>query len=319
LVDQRVPPGTLARNTGAVWLDTPDRILPRQQQASIGYERQVGRQLSVAADFMHITNTQLPLRYNLNPGFKQTTGRTAPAPRVDLRGLANQLGITPFGGDVFIYEYIGETRYDGMTVQLEKRFADYWGARVSYGLGYGRGNTSGTPTSTNDFQVLENRNLELNEGPTNADRRHALTLSGRIEVPWLRGLTGGAVARYTSGTPFTIHDSNVDADRNNIAVDPLPAGTYSGTGQNALTVENEGGRNGAYGPSSLQVDLRTGYRFRPQAGRTLDLYAEFFNVTNESNFSNPTGDRRMGTFLVPTSLAGGGFPRQFQIGARLGF
>ena len=29
--------------------------------------------------------------------------------------------------------------------------------------------------------------------------------------------------------------------------------------------------------------------------------------------------QRLGTFLVQTSLAGGGFPRQFQVGARLGF
>jgi len=166
---------------------------------------------------------------------------------------------------------------------------------------------------------LSERNLELNEGPTNADRRHALTLSGRTELPWIRGLTAAAVARITSGSPFTVHDSNIDANRNNIAIDPVPAGSYSGQGQNALTVENDGGRNGAYGPGSVQVDIRGGYRFRPMQGRTLDVYAEVFNVTNRANFSNPSGDQRLGTFLVPTSLAGGGFPRQFQIGARLGF
>jgi hypothetical protein len=58
---------------------------------------------------------------------------------------------------------------------------------------------------------------------------------------------------------------------------------------------------------------------RQQQGRTVDLFAEVFNATNEPNFANPSGDRRLGTFLVPTALAGGGFPRQFQIGARYGF
>ena len=63
LVNQLVPPGTLARNTAAVWLDTPDRILPWQHQASIGYERQIGAQLSFAADYMHIrTATAAPLQ-----------------------------------------------------------------------------------------------------------------------------------------------------------------------------------------------------------------------------------------------------------------
>jgi hypothetical protein len=42
-------------------------------------------------------------------------------------------------------------------------------------------------------------------------------------------------------------------------------------------------------------------------------------LANEANFANPSGDMRLGTFLVATSLAGGGFPRQFQVGARVGF
>ena len=70
----------------------------------------------------------------------------------------------------------------------------------------------------------------------------------------------------------------------------------------------------------MQIDMRLGYRFRPRAGNTVDIFAEIFNVTNEPNFANPSGDVRSGaSFLVPTSLAGGGFPRQFQLGARWGF
>ena len=45
-------------------------------------------------------------------------------------------------------------------------FADRWGARFSYAPGERRGNTNGTPTATDDFQVLDQRNLDLNEGPT---------------------------------------------------------------------------------------------------------------------------------------------------------
>jgi Carboxypeptidase regulatory-like domain/TonB dependent receptor/TonB-dependent Receptor Plug Domain len=320
LVDAAYPAGTLNRNTAAVWLDTPDRILPLQNQASIGYERQLGRALSVAADYMHISNKNQPLRYNLNPAIKTSTGRTAPITRVDFQSIAGQLGVSPFSSDVWIVEYIGETQYDGMNLSVEKRFADNWGARVSYGLGYGRGNTSGIPTSTNGFQVLDQRNLELNEGPTNADRRHNATISGQVELPWIPGLRASGVARMATGTPFTIHNTNIDANMNNFGDDPVPAGTYSGTGPNALTVENEGGRNGAYGPGTLQIDLRAGYRIRPRAGQSIDIFAEVFNVTNEPNFANPSGDIRSGaSFLVPTALAGGGFPRQFQLGARWGF
>jgi Carboxypeptidase regulatory-like domain/TonB dependent receptor-like, beta-barrel/TonB-dependent Receptor Plug Domain len=319
LVNQLVPPGTIARNTAAVWLDTPDRVLPRQQQVSIGYERQLGSQLSFAADYVHMENSEMPLRYNFNPAIKQTTGRTAPITRVDSLGIAQQLGILPFTGDVFTYENVGDTRFDGLNLQVEKRLANSWAARISYGLGHGRGNTSGLPTATNDFQVLDQRNLELNEGPTNLDRRHTVTLSGRVEAPWIRGLTASAIARMVSGQPFTLHNTNVDANRNNLGNDPIEPGTYSGVGQNAMTVENAGGRNGAYGPGFLQIDVRAGYRMRPRAGQTIDLFAEVFNITNEPNFANPSGDQRLETFLIPTSLAGGGFPRQIQLGARFGF
>ena len=65
--------------------------------------------------------------------------------------------------------------------------------------------------------------------------------------------------------------------------------------------------------------MRIGYRLRVKNTRTLDMFGEIFNVTNRVNFDNPTGDRRSGQFLVPTTLRGGGFPRQFQLGARFGF
>ena len=46
-----------------------------------------------------------------------------------------------------------------------------------------------------------------------------------------KGLTVSALFRYMTGRPFTIMDSTVDADRNGILFDPLPAGTYSGVGR----------------------------------------------------------------------------------------
>jgi hypothetical protein len=44
--------------------------------------------------------------------------------------------------------------------------------------------------------------------------------------------------------------------------DPLPAGTYAGTGANAIEVDFDGARNGAYGPAFFQLDTRVGYRLR---------------------------------------------------------
>ncbi len=311
LINRLVPAGSLSRNTATVNLDTPDRVLPKQHQVSIGYERQLGQQFSFGADYVHISNRQQPISYNLNPNLRPTTSRTSTPVRVDITGLAAQMGLSPFASSVLISEFIGESEYDGLTVQLEKRFSNYWGARVSYALAHGRANTGSAA-----FQVLDQRNLVW--GP-NA-RRHVLSLSGRVEMPWITGLNASAIMRVMSGTPFTLTDSTTDPDRNGNFQEPLPAGTYSGTGQNAMTVENKGGVGGAIGPDFAQVDVRLSYRVQPIRGRTIDIYGEIFNLTDRANFNNPSGDRRVsGTFLVPTALRGGGFPRQFQFGARLGF
>ena len=68
-----------------------------------------------------------------------------------------------------------------------------------------------------------------------------------------------------------------------------------------------------------QAAFRGPETIRPGANRTLDLFAEAFNLTNRSNYLNPPSDRRLPTFLVLNGLVAGGFPRQMQLGMRLGF
>ena len=113
-------------------------------------------------------------------------------------------------------------------------------------------------------------------------------ISGRGEVPHAFGMTVAGTLRMMSGLPFTIMNTATDPDRNGILFDPLPAGTYSGNGANAITVENDGGRNGAYGPGFVQFDMRLGWRLRPSAGQSVDLTLDLINLTNRSNFLNPT-------------------------------
>jgi hypothetical protein len=132
-------------------------------------------------------------------------------------------------------------------------------------------------------------------------------------------VTFSTVVRYLSGTAYTVQDTNLDNDRNGILFEPLPPGTYSGTGSDAITVENNGGRNGARGPSFFQATCRLGYRFKLGGLRTAELFAECFNVSNRANFANPTGDRFSTNFLRLTALRAGANPRTAQFGARFAF
>jgi hypothetical protein len=320
------PPGSNVRNTGATF-DNPDRVLPYTDQVSIGIERQLRGDLSVSADYVHAFGRDQLMAVALNPTLRATTAVTSPNVRqgsARLTQITSALqqrypGFAPFTGAVTTFENVGETDYDALMMQVEKRYSNNYMARVSYTLSYSRGNTSGSGIPASPFQVLDDLNLDLNEGPTSFDQRHNLVVSGMATVPRTGGLTVGWVARALSGSPFTIFDSTIDADRNGTLSDPLPAGTYSGNGANTISVDNEGGRNGAYGPGFFKLDLRLGYSLNVSQARRIELFGEIFNVTNRANFATPTGDRASANFLRVTGLSTSTNPRLIQFGARYSF
>jgi hypothetical protein len=312
LVSAAYPPGSRIRNVGTVSLDNPDRVIPFTDQFTAGYERQLFTTLSVSADYVHARARDQLMIQDLNPGVRTSPARTAPIVRINPAYVAQ----------VSQPVNAGEIDYDALQVSLVKRFASDYSYRVSYTLGYSRGNTSGAAIPLSGFQLLNDLNLDLNQGPTNVDRRHNLVFSGQALVPRTRGLTLGWVMRALSGSPFTLFDSTTDPDLNGQFTEPLPAGSYTGTPgarRNPWTVDFESQRNGARGPGLFQADFRVGYRLRPGRDRSLNLFVDVFNVTNRANFENPLGDRRLPDFLNLTALRSGAVPTTVQFGTRVEF
>jgi outer membrane receptor protein involved in Fe transport len=302
------PPGSTVRNTGAVTWDDPSRRVPYTHQYSIGFERQLWPSASMSADYVRASGRNLFMTFDRNAGMRVDTSRTGVIVRPDASfNVINQA------------LNLGETEYDALLVQFEKRFSQNYSTRVSYTLSDSRGNTTGDAFATVNFQVLGDPMLGLNEGPTNFDRRHNFVVSGSALVPRTGGLQVSGVARYLSGPGFSIIDTTTDPDRNGILFDPVEPGSYSGNGPNAITVQNDGGRNGARAPDFFQLDLRAGYRIRLGGQRTLDAFVDVFNVTNRANFAPPSGDRRLTNFLLLTALRDGAVPTTVQIGARVAF
>ena len=302
------PPGSRVKNTGTVTLDNPDRTIPYSDQFTAGYERQLATNLSASADYIHTRAREQFILRDLNPGVRASTSRTATLVRGD----------PAFTAQVSQPINAGKIDYDGLEAALVKRFASDYSFRVSYTLGYARGNTAARGIPLDPFQFLDDLHLDLNEGPTDFDRRNNLVISGQALVPRVRGVAVSWVARAVSGAPFSLTDSTLDPDRNGIFAEPLPEGTYTGTGRNPYTAHARAERNGATGPGLFQVDLRLGYRGR-FSGRTIDLFADVFNVTNRANFDNPIGDRRSTDFLRLTTLRPGAVPTTVQLGARYEF
>jgi hypothetical protein len=326
LLNTLFPPGTLGRNTGTVYIDNPDRSVPNVHQATIGYERQLFQQMAATIDYVHSWNRDQLINFDLNPALRATTSRTDNRiTYTDLDNLAGRLGISPFLNPVVTRRNDGSSQFDGVNFSLEKRFSNHWASRVSYAIGYARGNSEANQTADNNYQVLGDPQLDRNFGPLDGDRRHNLVLSGRVEVPRTGGLTISGVYRYLSGRAMSLYNSGIDADRNGRLFDLLPAGHYCGQGANSFCTDYDGGRNGGTGPSYQQTDMRFGYRLRPYKQNTVELNFELFNIFNVANFDNPGptafgADQRLTDFLILTALRGGnGQPRAAQFSVRLGF
>ena len=299
--------------------DSPDRKMPYAQQFTAGYVRELTSSMALHADYVRMVNRDMFLARNLNPALRVDTSRTGRLDRSDAFGVLGE----PYLQQVWVMENGADAIYNGLSLSLEKRYANNWSGRVSYSLSKVDG-TANDQADRNQYQVGTNLNLDLQNGPGNVDRRHILSLGGQTEIPKSGGITLSSTFRYMTGAPFTVYDSSIDADRNGELVDPLPVGTYSGTALDSMKdLKNNGGRNGAIGPDYFQLDARAGWRHHIRS-RTLELFLDIYNITNRANFDNPVlanRDRRTpANFLVLTNLrGGGGFPRQAMMGARFVF
>ena len=305
LLDQMFPAGTLQKNAGTVRLDDPNRRNPYTHQFSLGYERQLGGVMSVSVDYLRKQLRDMLVQVDLNPGLRVNTTRTGTVNRPDPN----------FVSSVITSQNLGWQDYDSLLVAVEKRFSHGYSFRTAYTYGKSWGNIASN-NAANPVQVGDQLNLDQNEQPSSVDRPHNLVVSGTVEVPRTGGLRVSAISKWTSGAAFTISDSSVDPNRNGILTDPLPAGTYSGTGDNAITVENKGGINGARLPAVFQFDVRLGYRFKAGKSRSIEAYGDILNATNFVAFGGISGDRRLAEFLRPTSA---GAARALQIGVRYAF
>jgi hypothetical protein len=316
-IDAIYPPGTRIRNGGTVRFDNPDRQLAWARQYSIGYERQIGAAIGLSVDFIRSEQRNQYVLKELNPGVRSTGLATGTVTRTN--PLVGTVG--EWAASVVTLVNDGFIDYNTIQVSGTKRVSNGWSGRLSYAFSRGRGNTSSGQGNAADSQFLGDLNLDKEIGPTNVDRPHILTVSGSYDVPRTGGLKLSAVYSARSGTPFTLRDTTFDADRNgNTANEYLPAGTYSGTGEDAYTVDYKGGRNGGRGPNYQRLDFRGGYRFRLNGGRTIDAFLDVFNATNEANFANPNNDRRVtATFLRITQTLNESPTRTGQINLRFGF
>jgi hypothetical protein len=292
------------------------------QQLAGGIEHQLGRRLFISADLVANLGDHIAVLRNLNQP-------------------ANGNGARPFPNFSHIQwrDPVGTSRYVGLDLSAERRFADGFSSRVSYTVSDARDQapehlaaSSGRPQNTNDIAAWE--------GPSDFDVRHRLVVSFIAELPFGRGkryLQEGVAAAiaggwtlsgiYTarSGRPFTVTqgslegaawlpnligdpegDQTVDSWFNAAAFARVPAGVFG-----------DAGRNIVRGPGFATFDMSLQRRFEFSSRVAATLRWDVFNLFDRANFGNPNADITAANVSTISTLAGD--PRVMQFAVRLHF
>lgn len=311
-----------------------DFAAPYSMHFGAGVQREVLPDLVVTADFVlrrfiRVNTGSVDLnRWNsaAGPVIPACSGQQALIP-------AAQCSTGPIG----VQLSAGRAEYKGLLLRVDRR----WSRNFQIGVAYALSSSVGLDEVRNNSDWFESY------GPTAGDRRHTLTVSGIVDLPW--GLRLSQLTSFVSGPPFRTQVFGIDFNGDGTINDVLPgtkwnqlnrgldesglrsvvagynrslAGGRTPTGQviPAVTLPNDF----RFGDTLFSTDVRLGKIFRMRERYELNVFGEVFNVLNIANLMT------FGTNLIEpaafgqpgsraTQVFGSGGPRSFQFGARISF
>jgi Carboxypeptidase regulatory-like domain/TonB dependent receptor len=310
----------------------PDFESPYTQQFNVGYAQELGRNMSIEFDYVHILGLHEFTSLDINPrnGPLNNAQRGQPAsafPRVlasQFAAHATELNAafgtpSPFGR-ITVAQSDGRSRYDAFTVSFKRRYANKFQLNAHYTLAKAVAWFGLTGDFGNQAQNVFNKFDPVTDfGPTDADERHRFVLSGIFDLPW--GFQVAPVYQLASARPYSIFPNCLcDINRDGVTVDhdSINPGVDD---QHHLPLNNTRGDNF----SQLNVRVSKFFTFHERA--KLGLFFEAFNVFNTANFGrefqNVTGQADFGkplNFFGATGFSEPlGIPFQAQFGARFSF
>jgi hypothetical protein len=303
---------------------------PYSEQGSLGIESELSRDMSISVDYIYVHTLRLPWTQNTNllptaptvtgvpgtNGLPFQTWNSQFAPQCALL-VNNPCFVNPLVIANDQYSSTASALYNGLTVELKKRFNEHY----SFVANYTWSKATDDITDFNiSYSAQNNANLALDRGLSTFDQRHKITFYGILGSPWKNVLLSGfelsPILRYDSGHPFNLlAGTDLNGD-NNSATDRPPGA----------------GRNTGLGPDYFDIDTRLSRRFKITERVSVQFMAEAFNLFNRTNFSslnNVVGPNfappfnASGTNAVsPTSPLGftaASAKREIQLGLRLAF
>jgi len=317
----------------------PNIQVPYTIQSMLSVQHSLGRTMAAEVGYLRTDGNDFPLQRQFTQAFDRVTGlRPNPA----------------LGAPGGYYVDSSQTMvYNGLQTSLRKRFSNRysWDMNYTYGKSV---STQGGDLSAYYIASFENNqdfwNPEYDRGPSSNDLRHRLNVSFIYELPAVaggkgivNGVVGGwqlsGIVQARSGEALRItQPSGIDRSRPDVVdgVDLIVANwkdTCTATGCNYLdrnglalvpvsTLTNATLRPGTYmmdmarGPGRLDTNLTVAKSFGVGAGNRLQVRADFFNVMNRINYSNPQQAINNANF---GRITGANTARVFQFGTRFTF
>jgi len=276
--------------------------------------------------------------------------------RPELRGATQDQRRRPFpqfGSVTAVMRNWGNSSYHGLNAKIEKRFfaglnllANYTWSKFLDDV-EATGEAGGAPGTGQQSTYAHH----LDKSLSGNDIRHRFTVSSVYQLPVgkgrrfqsrhafadaiMGGWSLGTIAEFRTGLPYGVVESSnrlnafSQAQRSNLVGDPalptdrsraeLVAGWFN-TAAFAFPgngVLGNAARNIGIGPGFASVDASLLKDFNFAERRFVQLRAEFFNLFNRANFSNPNGGRGSAAFGQISSTVNDG--RIVQFGLRVVF
>jgi hypothetical protein len=302
------PLGLVPGTTPPVLFATADGLVnPYSQHLSFGVERE-------------IAGFNLGAMYLANRGLKLIRSRNVNLIQVGTNAYGPAFGaINPEILQDNRVESSGSSIYNGLTLNVTKRFTRYYQFQTSYTLSKAIDDTTDFLT---DLQAANQLNLRGERSLSTFDQRQRLVVSGVFQSPIQRGMRMGEILSgmtlapilsLSSGHPFNLlmgFDANGDTQANT----DRPANA---------------GRNTGIGPEYASFSLRLAKEFILKESVRIEAMADAFNLFNRVNFSgvnNIVGNMAIPNVRVegnrslppstPLAFTSASDPRQIQLGLK---
>jgi hypothetical protein len=307
----------------------PDFESPYSQQWNLGFAQEIGKNMALEFDYVHILGLHEFTSLDINPriGPLINAQRNSPSPP---RLLAAQFAAhaaeltaafgtaTPFAR-ITVAQSDGRSRYDAFTVSFKRRYANKFQLNAHYTLSKAQAWFGQTGDFGNVAQNQFNKFDPLADfGPTDADERHRFVVSGIFDLKW--GFQVAPIFQMASSRPWSVFpDCVCDTNKDGVVLEDRQS--RDGNDQHHLPP------NTMRGDSFSQLNVRVSKFFQWGERYKLGLFFEAFNVFNTANFGrefqNVTGEPDFGkpiNFFGATGFSEPlGIPFQAQLGARFSF